>query len=179
VPAVVRELVIARRAPERDIATCAAWPVRACVPGAVRLAAPGTPKRTARVPGERVRAVTVLAGRPLARIPLARIPRAVLGDALALRGGPEEARTLIAAPLAGPVLPVAPAARWRARRLAVPARRRLADSRAPGECTVGVRPLPLEAGGVELRPLVTATAVLPGAYAHATYQPNSAARALA
>ncbi|MER6611094.1 hypothetical protein ABT282_35730 [Streptomyces sp. NPDC000927] len=167
VPAVAEDPATARRAPARDIATRAAWTLRALVPGLACVATLGALRLTEGVLDGRGRLAIGLAGTLLVVIGLALALRvgplravggstaaarvygcwllgfALYGDALlhqVLSGGPEGPWTLTPAPLAGLTLSVAPAG-WCAHLFSARAHRALAVSRTRKQFSASVRPL--------------------------------------
>ncbi|MFF1650296.1 hypothetical protein [Streptomyces sp. NPDC058240] len=167
VPGVAAEPATGPDAPERDIATRAAWSLRALVPGAACVATAGALGLTEGVLGGRARLVIALAGALVALIGLAVSLRSgplhaegrssgaakvygcwLLGYVLygeplldqVLSGGPEGPWAITPAPLLGLALSLAPAT-WCAHLFSVHAHRKLNGSRALEEFAAGVRPL--------------------------------------
>lgn len=166
VPGVAGEATTAPDAPERDVATRAAWSLRALLPGAACIATVGALRLTEGLDG-RARLAIALAGALLALTGLALSLRsgplhterrpsgtanvygcwllgyAMYGEPLlgqVLSGGPEGPWEVTPAPLVGLALALAPAT-WCAHLFAVHAHRRLIGSRALEEFAAGVRPL--------------------------------------
>ncbi|MFC5911985.1 hypothetical protein ACFP1B_00820 [Streptomyces pulveraceus] len=154
-------------APERDVATRAAWSLRALVPGAACVATVGALGLTEGALGGRARIAIAVAGGLVALAGLALGLRSgplyaegrssgaakvygcwLLGYVLygeplldqVLSGGPEGPWALTPAPLLGLALSLAPAT-WCAHLFSVHAHRRLIGSRALEEFAAGVRPL--------------------------------------
>ncbi|MFJ2790243.1 MULTISPECIES: hypothetical protein [unclassified Streptomyces] len=154
-------------APERDVATRAAWSLRALVPGAACVATVSALGLTEGALGGRARIAIAVAGGLVALAGLALGLRSgplyaegrssgaakaygcwLLGYVLygeplldqVLSGGPEGPWALTPAPLLGLALSLAPAT-WCAHLFSVHAHRRLIGSRALEEFAAGVRPL--------------------------------------
>ncbi|MGW9121237.1 hypothetical protein ACWGRV_32285 [Streptomyces sp. NPDC055663] len=167
VPGVAARATTGPDAPERDIATRAAWSLRALLPGAACLATVAALGLTEGALDGRARLAIALAGALLALTGLALSLRSgplhaegrssgpanaygcwLLGYVLygeplldeVLSGGPEGPWAVTPAPLLGLALALAPAT-WCAHVFAVHAHRRLIGSRALEEFAAGVRPL--------------------------------------
>ncbi|MCX4394105.1 hypothetical protein OG887_27140 [Streptomyces sp. NBC_00053] len=167
VPGVAANPATGPEAPERDIATRAAWSLRALLPGAACLATVGALGLTEGTLDGRARLAVALAGALLAAAGLALALRSgplhaegrssgaarvygcwLLGYVLygeplldqVLSGGPEGPWDITPAPLLGLALALAPAT-WCAHLFSVHAQRRLIGSRALEEFAAGVRPL--------------------------------------
>ncbi|WP_329589470.1 hypothetical protein OG195_15270 [Streptomyces sp. NBC_01362] len=167
VPGVAANPATGPEAPERDIATRAAWSLRALLPGAACLATVGALGLTEGTLDGRARLTVALAGALLAVAGLALALRSgplhaegrssgaarvygcwLLGYVLygeplldqVLSGGPEGPWDITPAPLLGLALALAPAT-WCAHLFSVHAQRRLIGSRALEEFAAGVRPL--------------------------------------
>ncbi|MFH8519303.1 hypothetical protein ACH4CE_30290 [Streptomyces gelaticus] len=167
VPAVAAESAAGPGAPERDVATRAAWSLRALLPGAACIATVGALGLTEGALDGRARITIALTGALLALIGLAVSLRSgplhaegrssgaakvyccwLLGYVLygeplldqVLGGGPEGPWAVTPAPLLGLALSLAPAT-WCAHLFSVHVHRRLNSSRALEEFAAGVRPL--------------------------------------
>ncbi|GAA1300457.1 hypothetical protein GCM10009647_015860 [Streptomyces sanglieri] len=167
VPGVAANPATGPEAPERDIATRAAWSLRALLPGAACLATVGALGLTEGTLEGRARLTVALAGALLAVAGLALALRSgplhaegrssgaarvygcwLLGYVLygeplldqVLSGGPEGPWDITPAPLLGLALALAPAT-WCAHLFSVHAQRRLIGSRSLEEFAAGVRPL--------------------------------------
>lgn len=167
VPGVAAQATTGPDAPERDIATRAAWSLRALLPGAACIATVGTLGLAEGALDGRARLAIALAGALLALTGLAFSLRSgplhaegrpsgtanvygcwllgyvMYGEPLldqVLSGGPEGPWEVTPAPLLGLALALAPAT-WCAHLFAVHAHRRLIGSRALEEFAAGVRPL--------------------------------------
>ncbi|MFJ2587598.1 hypothetical protein [Streptomyces sp. NPDC087538] len=167
VPGVAAQATTGPDAPERDIATRAAWSLRALLPGAACIATVGALGLTEGALDGRARLAIALAGALLALTVLALSLRSgplhaegrssgtanvygcwllgyvMYGEPLldqVLSGGPEGPWEVTPAPLLGLALALAPAT-WCAHLFAVHAHRRLIGSRALEEFAAGVRPL--------------------------------------